>query len=398
MRILFTANPVYSHITPMLPLAVTALRAGHDVVFATGADAVALPKEAGLVTLPAGLTLADARWRYTSAYEPGFLAGLAAEQRLHHLLRHHLAEVAAPALADDAIAFAATCRPDLVIGTPAELGGRIAASVLGVPHVTHGFGPPDSVATTVIAQGILGEHCRRRGSELADSRVYLDIWPAAMSASSTSLSTGTRPPANMSAGLFDVVWPLRPDHVVPTARQRPRPDALASLPYKRSVYVALGTTHSGTPKVLEKMIEALGSARLNMLVAIGPGGDLKRFGPLPRHIRIAPSIPQETVLPYCDAVVCHGGSSTVLGALVHAVPLVVVPMAGDSHVIAAQVERAGAGVACASRPLTADAIRDAFLRIFTEERYRSSTRRIAHELLDLPRPRSVLARLEREFT
>lgn len=395
MRILFTANPVYSHITPMLPLAVTAFRAGHEVVFATGADAVALPKEVGVETVQAGLTLAEARGRYTSAYEPEFLAGLAAEQRLHHLLRHQLAEVAAPAFANDAIAFAQAWKPDLVIGTPAELGGRITASVLGIPHVTHGFGPPDSVAATIIAQGILADQCRRRGSELADSQVYLDIWPAALGA--VALSSGARTGMSARAGFFEAVWPLRPDHVVPTLRQRPRPEMLASLPYKRSVYVTLGTTHDRTADVLRKLIEALSSARMNMLVTVGPNGDLKRFGRLPPHIRIESSIPQESVLPYCDAVVCHGGSTTVLGALVHAVPLVVVPMAGDSQLVAEQVEKAGAGVACAAQPLMVGVIRNAFLRIFTEERYRSTTRRIAHELLDLPRPRSVLARLEREF-
>ena len=36
-------------------------------------------------------------------------------------------------------------------------------------------------------------------------------------------------------------------------------------------------------------------------------------------------IPQHEFLPWCDAVVAHGGSGTVLGALAHGLPLLVVP-------------------------------------------------------------------------
>ena len=38
MRILFTSCPAYGHVNPMLPLAQQAQLAGHEVVFATGAE------------------------------------------------------------------------------------------------------------------------------------------------------------------------------------------------------------------------------------------------------------------------------------------------------------------------------------------------------------------------
>jgi len=40
MRILCTSNPLVGHWLPMLPLARAAQEAGHDVVIATGPDAV----------------------------------------------------------------------------------------------------------------------------------------------------------------------------------------------------------------------------------------------------------------------------------------------------------------------------------------------------------------------
>jgi UDP:flavonoid glycosyltransferase YjiC (YdhE family) len=40
MRILCTSNPLVGHWLPMLPLARAAREAGHDVIIATGPDAV----------------------------------------------------------------------------------------------------------------------------------------------------------------------------------------------------------------------------------------------------------------------------------------------------------------------------------------------------------------------
>jgi UDP:flavonoid glycosyltransferase YjiC (YdhE family) len=38
MRILFTTNPLYGHLYPMLPLMNAARRADHEVIVATGAN------------------------------------------------------------------------------------------------------------------------------------------------------------------------------------------------------------------------------------------------------------------------------------------------------------------------------------------------------------------------
>jgi UDP:flavonoid glycosyltransferase YjiC (YdhE family) len=40
-------------------------------------------------------------------------------------------------------------------------------------------------------------------------------------------------------------------------------------------------------------------------------------------------IPQAQVLPHCRAVICHGGAATVLGALGHGRPLLVLPEAAE---------------------------------------------------------------------
>ena len=100
MRVLLASMPTQSHIAPMLPLACAAHRAGHDVVFTTGPDAVAQVRRAGLEALPAGLRFAEVRRRYAQA-SGSELAGLSPQERLAHLLRHGLIGIAAPAMAEE---------------------------------------------------------------------------------------------------------------------------------------------------------------------------------------------------------------------------------------------------------------------------------------------------------
>lgn len=57
MRILFSSTPAFGHLLPMLPLAVAALRAGHDVAVLTNAQMTAAARP--LRVLPAGPTLSE---------------------------------------------------------------------------------------------------------------------------------------------------------------------------------------------------------------------------------------------------------------------------------------------------------------------------------------------------
>ena len=61
MRILFSSNPMFGHVNPMLPLAVAAARASHAVVFATGADMSDHVRSHGVDAVAVGLTYAESR-------------------------------------------------------------------------------------------------------------------------------------------------------------------------------------------------------------------------------------------------------------------------------------------------------------------------------------------------
>jgi UDP:flavonoid glycosyltransferase YjiC (YdhE family) len=77
------------------------------------------------------------------------------------------------------------------------------------------------------------------------------------------------------------------------------------------------------------------------------------------------------VLPRGSLAVTHGGSGSVLGPLLHGLPLVVVPLGADHFENAPAVERAGAGIVIAPDKLTADTVADAASRCLSNDELRS---------------------------
>jgi calicheamicin 3'-O-methyl-rhamnosyltransferase len=385
VRVLFTSMSAQSHIAPVLPLAREVARVGHDVVFATGPDAVAQVQGAGLEALPAGLSFIEVRRRYALA-SGSELAGLSPQERLEHLLLHGLIGIAAPAMLDDLLPFARTWQPDLVIRNLGEPAAEVIATAAGVPHVIHGFSSPKSSYFATAHRAGLAELYEGCGIDppSGDSRLatpYLDIWPE-----------GLHPQAE--DWQYPNMWPLRPENAIRLTTPAPRSAALDRLPYERTAYVTAGTTHNSTPGLLETMVAALHDEAVNVVVTIGPDGNLDRFGPQPDNVRIERYIPQNTLLPHCDVVLCSAGAGTVLGALAHAIPLVVAPVATDQYEMAAQVEQAGAGRACSTQPLSPAAVRESFQEVNANPAYSAAAARLREQILSMPTPADLLPRLD----
>ena len=100
------------------------------------------------------------------------------------------------------------------------------------------------------------------------------------------------------------------------------------------------------------------------------------------------------VLPYCSAVLTHGGHGTVIKALAAGVPLVVAPLGRDQPDNAARVVHAGAGLRVSRKASVAD-LRQALGRVLDEPRYRSAARRMAATLAAERNDGLVVDELER---
>src|ERR1700759_2758470 len=127
MRLLFVSMPIHSHLTPMLPLATSAVAAGHTGACATGPDALVRVDKPGITGVPAGLPRDEVARRYRRRYPAVELAGLPPRRRADHRQIHAIIGISAPAMAADLVPFARDFRPDVVVNNLVAYAGRVAA-------------------------------------------------------------------------------------------------------------------------------------------------------------------------------------------------------------------------------------------------------------------------------
>lgn len=363
MRILIVCGPMYGHVNTLLPLALAAHRAGHEVVVATGADLVPHVQRRGLTAWPVGLTHAQAGGSRQASWVTYFAASA-----VHR--------------AADLLPRAAAWRPELVIHEETELAGPVAAAVTGARHAVHGLGlmPPVRLWTTLVAEAdLMG---RRWGvhdmaQRLAEA-TYLHICPPSL-----------QPPG---APDLKRVLPVRPAADVPAAADT-LPRGINTLPYERSVHLTLGTVFNGAVDVLATAIAGLRELPVNLIVTAGPDADLAQFGPQPAHVLIERYVSHALLLPRCHLVVSQGGAGIMFAALSHGLPQLVIPQGGDQFMNADACREAGVALTLAGAEVSAQAIRIAALRLLEEPRFGIAARATQIEIDAMPDAEATLARL-----
>ena len=319
MRLLVTSVPGRGHLHPVLPVALAAAVARHDVRVATGADLVGWVERCGAQAVAAGLSHDEL---VSSAMV------LPPAQRAQHMFT----TLAVPPMARDLLALVEQWSPDVLLHEEGEYAAPLVAALTGLPCLTHSWPSPARPATLRLrldealrplwdAAGAPG--CVRQvGSE------YLDSCP----------------PQLQGDGLAAVdahVTPVRPTGF--DGPPQSAPSWLAGLT-RPAVYVTLGTEGAfSRPDLLQRVVDAAAPLP-GVVVSTGPH-PVETVRVPHAGVHVVQYLPQSLVLPHVDAVVCHGGAGTSAAALVHGLPLLVLPgLAPSQQAVAARVEAAGLGL------------------------------------------------------
>ncbi|HET6500507.1 MAG TPA: glycosyltransferase [Amycolatopsis sp.] len=377
MKIVFSALPFYGHIFPLIPFAKAARNAGHDVLFATGADFDSVLRRAGLDPVAVGKPRLDVSLTTIDGLR---VAGddLTPEQALARagrvygddLPRQFVADLG-PVLED--------FKPDLLLHDPGNPGAGLAAELAGVPAMVHAYGRAPRGALTTAVEHYLAEYAAELGVSL----------PAEYASTLGNPTVDICPPSLQRADFLALGkrFALRPvafaeaDDVPPFVRHG-----------GRLGYVTLGTIY-GAVDLLRRVIDGLVRLGLRVLVATGPSVDPAELGELPASVSIERWVPQAKLWPCVDVAVHHGGSGTMLGALAHGVRQLIVPQAADQPTNARTVAEAGAGLALSPAEVTADAVAEKVNLIMTADSFQEAAHRLRREIEQMPSPADLAARL-----
>ena len=379
MRILFTFMGRSGHFEPLVPIARAAQTTGHTVAFGCGPLMVAMVEAAGFTAFALGSGTGR-------ALERAPLRPLDS-QREEREFRERFVRDGARYRAPHTIALCTAWQPDLVVCDETDFGSLLAAERLGLPYATvlvlaaGGFIRAELVVEPL--SELRAEHGLPPDPQLTMLRRYLVLSPVPPS---------YRDPA---FPLPATAHSLRPLTLSPAANDD-APPWLSSLDDAPVVYFTLGTvfnTESGD--LFAHVLTGLRDLPINLIVTVGHHIDPAEFGPQPTNVHIAQFIPQSVILPRCHAVVSHGGSGSVLGALAHGLPSVLLPMGADQPHNAARC--AALGVAQVLDPMAATpaSVRQALTTVLDDPAYRQAAERIRDEIAALPEPTYAVQLLER---
>jgi Protein of unknown function (DUF1205) len=356
MNIVFAALPAYGHLYPMLPLATACADAGHTVTIATAEpflDALPLPTARGMSDEGLGVMESE-----TLRENPG-VSGLAFATAM---FSRTVARRTSKILPDTF----GRLDPDLVVFEALNVGAAVAADQLGIRSMAFGIGLWNPVLRTWLnTAAAFHQHTWAPGPA-----AYLDPVPRSLQ--------------------FSLPEHRLPIRTTPWSPPVPTPQWLLENRRRPRVYITLGTVSFGAVEVLRRAVLETAAHDVDVLVAVGPNGDLSLLGEVPANVRLERFVPQAEVLRRVDLLVHHGGAGTMLGALANGLPQLVLPQGADHPVNAAAVTMAGAGDALTNDEQTPGRIGEAVGRLLADGPQRRVAREIAEEIAATPSPAAAL--------
>ena len=380
MRVLFTFAGGSGHYEPLVPIARAAEMAGHTVAFAGQPVMIPAIEAAGFTAFATGgITLSGMSKRL-----PLLKLDLEREDRD---LREGFATRLARERATTILTLCAAWQPDLLVCDEIDFGAMVAAERLGLPYAT----------VLVIAAGsfvrkeVVGEPLNQLRAEhglppdpdLGMLSRYLVL---------SSFPPSFRDPASPLPATAHAIRPLTVDR----ARDDTAPPWSVRFHGAPTVYFTLGTVFNvESGDLFERVLAGLGELPMNVIATVGREIDPAEFGPQSANIQIARYIPQSVVLPHCAAVVSHGGSGSVIGALAHGLPMVLIPMGADQPLNAARCAALGVARILDAIDATPETVRAAVAEIVTNPTYRDNAEHMRDEIAALPALARALMLLER---
>jgi UDP:flavonoid glycosyltransferase YjiC (YdhE family) len=365
MRVLVVTTPLLEYTYPLVPLALELRTAGHQLLVATAGEA--------LQVADSGLPVADVArgfhlrriQRRVALRNPMLLR---AERTGHagHLGMTTLFGEINDELADGVVTLADEWRPDLVLHDGLAPVGALVAARRHVPAVlcdpTFYDGQHLSFATT----GHLSYACGRHSvSAPAAPSAVIRLAPPSM--------VGERPGWRMryvpyDGGLTGVDWRDDPP-------ERPR------------IVVIGGHPTGPEPALTRRVLRAARRVETAEFLLVRP--ELPTGPPLPAHIRTVQWEPLSRLLATASVVVHHGAAATVLTALVHGVPQLIVPDTSSRRHNADLVYQRGLGLAARPREISPALLR----RLIDQDSFAAAAAEVRVELTAAPSPAEIASRL-----
>lgn len=376
MKVLMTSQPGLGHIGPMIPIAKELIARDCEVTFVSGSSYREFVESHGIKFIAAGLDFDEARPAETL---PEML-DVPRKKQARWLLDTIFMNRAPRALLPSLLKIVADY--DLVIHDNYEYAGALAAEKMNIPYVCCNMSYLMRPSAVKVAFGSLITALRAEAGLPVDKSFssvgrYLDLRLMPINFSFLNALTGTNYQRLLVKSLmhgkqmklalrmllrsFFLKWikwrnhekivnPQENEFFVNVWREKPDlhliPDWLKTMPRDRkTVYVCLGTVFNRLyPQVFDIVLEAARGMNINLIMTVGRGVDLNKYGQQPPNVYIKDYVDQKLLMPFTDLCVVHGGFSTTMKGMNWGIPQLILPLSGDQPAICSIANTLGVAV------------------------------------------------------
>ena len=143
-------------------------------------------------------------------------------------------------------------------------------------------------------------------------------------------------------------------------------------------------------------IEVFEDEPVTVVLSVG-NFEIAKLGRIPENSIVRNHVPQISVLKQARVFITYGGMNSVSEAMVHSMPMVVIPFVSDQPVNARQVEKMGLGKVLDYKTITANALRDAAFAVMEDRQIQENLRKIQKEISCSPGNAGAAKIIEESF-
>jgi MGT family glycosyltransferase len=143
--------------------------------------------------------------------------------------------------------------------------------------------------------------------------------------------------------------------------------------------VSFSTTFQNQAAALQRVVDAAAALPMRAVVTLGPNISEGAVSCPSKNVHLCRSAPHGAVLREASLAVTHGGHGTLMRAMAHEVPVLVMPMGRDQNDNAARVAFHSAGLSL-SPEASKEEIRAALSRLLAESSFRAGARRLGEQV------------------
>ena len=153
---------------------------------------------------------------------------------------------------------------------------------------------------------------------------------------------------------------------------------------KPVICISLGTILKGAEKFFRACVDAFKNENVTVVMSVGKNFDIAKLGTLPDNFIVKNHIPQIAVLKQASLFITHGGMNSVSEAMIHGVPMLVIPFVSDQPLNARQVEKLGLGRVLDYKAITADKLKETAMAVMEDDQILKNLQKVQKEISQAP--------------